>query len=152
MVRPQFFKQPFDFVSWASREKPALFWSCALGLAGPAVATMAPYLRSKVGDEPTPPIPTTYPSKDAQYFKHIVSILADKVLNISSKKTVTLTRSILRSNAALTRLYVHVLFELSQTKLISVLFITTQRGMSMSLLRLASNSINIKSICRLAIE
>ena len=62
MLRPQFFKEPIQYFRWASREKPALLWSCVIGATGPVFLFGVPPIRYRLGDKPIPPVPMTYPS------------------------------------------------------------------------------------------
>ncbi|GAB7343531.1 hypothetical protein MBLNU457_1541t1 [Dothideomycetes sp. NU457] len=61
MAPVQFFQAPGQYIRWASREKPAIFWSIVLGSFGPVIAVAAPPIRHRLGDGPRPRIPLTYP-------------------------------------------------------------------------------------------
>ena len=63
MAPVQFFQSPGQYIRWASREKPAIFWSIVLGSFGPIIATVVPPIRHRLGDGPRPLIPLTYPSE-----------------------------------------------------------------------------------------
>jgi hypothetical protein len=63
---PMFWRQPFRYLRWASHEKPALFWSVAIGLVGPVMMAVVPPVRHRYGDGPRPPIPLTYPSESSR--------------------------------------------------------------------------------------
>lgn len=58
---PRFWAGPAKYLRWASREKPAYFWSCVMGAAGPVMLITVPPIRHRLGDEDAPPIPLTYP-------------------------------------------------------------------------------------------
>lgn len=67
MSTPRFWSQPIRYLRWASHEKPAIFYSIVVGLAGPATIVVVPPVRRLIGDEVgRPPIPLTYPSKCAR--------------------------------------------------------------------------------------
>src|SRR5438045_148828 len=59
---PRFFQQPLQYLRWASIEKPAIFYSIAVGCLGPVFLVVVPPLRRMIGDEQRPQIPLTYPS------------------------------------------------------------------------------------------
>lgn len=59
---PLFWQGPLRYWRWASRERPALFWSCILGGAGPVMLAVVPPIRRRFGDYDAKPIPQTYPS------------------------------------------------------------------------------------------
>lgn len=64
MSSPRFWSQPIRYLRWASHEKPAIFYSILVGLAGPATIVVVPPFRRLIGDEPNrPKVPQTYPSK-----------------------------------------------------------------------------------------
>lgn len=63
MAPVQFFQAPGQYIRWASREKPAIFWSIVIGSCGPVIAVVAPPIRYRLGDGPIPRIPLTYPSR-----------------------------------------------------------------------------------------
>lgn len=48
---------------WASHEKPAIFYSIAIGCVGPVLLVVVPPIRRYFGDGPREKIPLTYPSK-----------------------------------------------------------------------------------------
>ncbi|KAL2212837.1 NADH-ubiquinone oxidoreductase 9.5 kDa subunit [Sarocladium strictum] len=58
---PHFWVTPLKYFKWASRERPALFWSCVIGFAGPAMLPTVPPIRRYFGDVDPAPIPVTYP-------------------------------------------------------------------------------------------
>ncbi|KIW00544.1 uncharacterized protein PV09_07899 [Verruconis gallopava] len=61
-IEPFFWHQPLRYMRWAARERPALFWSCVVGGAGPLIVVAAPPLRARFfNDYRPPPIPSTYP-------------------------------------------------------------------------------------------
>ena len=60
-VPQRFWGQPIRYLRWASHEKPAIFWSCVLGLMAPASFVVIPPLRRWAGDVDPPRIPLTYP-------------------------------------------------------------------------------------------
>ena len=60
---PYFFRQPIRYLRWASHEKPAIFYSCCIGMLGPISMVAVPPVRRYFGDGPREKIPMTYPSK-----------------------------------------------------------------------------------------
>jgi hypothetical protein len=60
--RPFFIDNPVRWLRWFSYERPAYFWSLAIGAAGPVMALTVPPIRAYLGDEDAPPVPQTYPS------------------------------------------------------------------------------------------
>ncbi|KAJ4418407.1 n19m, NADH-ubiquinone oxidoreductase 9.5 kDa subunit [Gnomoniopsis sp. IMI 355080] len=58
---PLFWQQPLRYWRWAARERPALFWSCIIGGAGPVMLAVVPPIRHRLGDPDAKPIPMTYP-------------------------------------------------------------------------------------------
>ncbi|PSR76925.1 hypothetical protein BD289DRAFT_350402, partial [Coniella lustricola] len=58
---PLFWKGPIRYLRWSCRERPALFWSCFIGGAGPAMVAIVPPIRHRLGDPDALPIPQTYP-------------------------------------------------------------------------------------------
>ncbi|KAJ4386385.1 n19m, NADH-ubiquinone oxidoreductase 9.5 kDa subunit [Gnomoniopsis smithogilvyi] len=58
---PLFWQQPLRYWRWAARERPALFWSCIIGGAGPVMLAVVPPIRHRFGDPDAKPIPMTYP-------------------------------------------------------------------------------------------
>ncbi|KAH7316829.1 NADH-ubiquinone oxidoreductase 9.5 kDa subunit [Stachybotrys elegans] len=58
---PLFWSGPLRYCRWAARERPALFWSVAIGAAGPIMMPIVPPLRRALGDVDPAPIPVTYP-------------------------------------------------------------------------------------------
>jgi hypothetical protein len=63
MSTPRFFSTPFRYLRWASRERPAIFWSIFIGSLGPPMIVIVPPIRHYFGDLPREPVPMTYPSK-----------------------------------------------------------------------------------------
>ncbi|GAB7347349.1 hypothetical protein MBLNU459_g4286t1 [Dothideomycetes sp. NU459] len=61
MAPVSFWSAPSTYIRWASREKPAIFWSLVIGSVGPVVALTVPPIRARFGDGPRPQIPLTYP-------------------------------------------------------------------------------------------
>lgn len=59
---PHFWHQPFRYLRWAAREKPAYFYSCVIAGLGPVFLTVVPPVRKYFGDVNPAPIPVTYPS------------------------------------------------------------------------------------------
>ncbi|KAI1154065.1 hypothetical protein F4825DRAFT_448856 [Nemania diffusa] len=58
---PRFWSGPLRYLRWSARERPAYFWSLAIGSAGPVTLfTVPPILRS-LGYVRAPPVPSTYP-------------------------------------------------------------------------------------------
>lgn len=60
---PRFFSQPVRYLRWAAIEKPAIFFSVAVGCLGPVLVFTVPPIRTRLGDPQRPPIPLTYPSE-----------------------------------------------------------------------------------------
>ncbi|KAG6156659.1 hypothetical protein E4U35_001969 [Claviceps purpurea] len=61
MSTPLFWSTPLRYCRWASRERPALYWSVIIGLAGPVVMVVVPPVRRYFGDVDPAPVPLTYP-------------------------------------------------------------------------------------------
>lgn len=59
---PLFWQTPLRYWRWAARERPALFWSCVIGAAGPVTMIVVPPIRHRLGDPDAAPVPETYPS------------------------------------------------------------------------------------------
>ncbi|KAI1116699.1 hypothetical protein F5Y14DRAFT_448857 [Nemania sp. NC0429] len=58
---PRFWAGPLRYLRWSARERPAYFYSCVIGAAGPlALFTVPPALRL-LGHERIAEIPMTYP-------------------------------------------------------------------------------------------
>jgi hypothetical protein len=62
LTKPYFWAQPIKYLRWSSHEKPALFWSCIIGVIGPISMVVVPPIREYYGDKRRPLIPLTYPS------------------------------------------------------------------------------------------
>ncbi len=60
-LAPFFWQSPLRYLRWSARERPAYFWSVAVGAAGPVILAVVPPVRRYLGDEDAPPIPMTYP-------------------------------------------------------------------------------------------
>ncbi|CAH1755847.1 13129_t:CDS:2 [Entrophospora sp. SA101] len=59
-----FFSRQINFLKKSAEERPAYFWSLAIGFIGPIGVLVIPDIRRKYfGYEPPLPFPTTYPSK-----------------------------------------------------------------------------------------
>ncbi|KAI0172639.1 hypothetical protein GGR52DRAFT_545529 [Hypoxylon sp. FL1284] len=58
---PHFWAGPLRYMRWAAREKPAYFYSCIIGAAGPLTLFTVPPALKASGYERAPPIPMTYP-------------------------------------------------------------------------------------------
>lgn len=58
---PRFWATPLRYCRWASRERPAYFWSVVIGACGPLTLVTVPPLRRLLGDHDAKPIPLTYP-------------------------------------------------------------------------------------------
>ncbi|KAI9902824.1 hypothetical protein N3K66_002176 [Trichothecium roseum] len=58
---PHFWATPLKYCRWASRERPALFWSVAIGFAAPVMIPVVRPIRFYLGDFDPAPVPTTYP-------------------------------------------------------------------------------------------
>ncbi|KAK1533549.1 NADH-ubiquinone oxidoreductase 9.5 kDa subunit [Colletotrichum paranaense] len=63
---PRFWAGPIRYCRWASREKPAYFWSVVLGALGPIQLAVVPPVRNFIGDYNAPPIPVTYPGESRE--------------------------------------------------------------------------------------
>ncbi|KAG7139154.1 NADH-ubiquinone oxidoreductase 9.5 kDa subunit like protein [Verticillium longisporum] len=63
---PRFWAAPLTYLRWASRERPAYFWSIVIGVAGPVQLAIVPPVRKMLGDENAPQIPVTYPVPSGQ--------------------------------------------------------------------------------------
>lgn len=63
MSYPRFWSTPFRYLRWASHEKPAIFYSIAVGCLGPVLLVVVPPVRRRLGDGPRDRIPLTYPSE-----------------------------------------------------------------------------------------
>lgn len=59
---PHFWAQPFRYIRWSAREKPAYFYSAVIAGLGPVFLTVVPPVRKYFGDVNPAPIPVTYPS------------------------------------------------------------------------------------------
>ncbi|KAH7911680.1 N19M, NADH-ubiquinone oxidoreductase 9.5 kDa subunit [Hygrophoropsis aurantiaca] len=56
------FRTGYRYLQYLAHEQPVIFFSCALGLAGPALALGIPPIRRRYFGYTTPdPIPTSYP-------------------------------------------------------------------------------------------
>lgn len=62
MTTPYFWRQPLQYLRWASHEKPAIFYSIVIGSLGPLTLFVVPPIRHRLGDGPRERIPLTYPS------------------------------------------------------------------------------------------
>jgi hypothetical protein len=61
---PRFWAQPLQYLRWASRERPAYFWSLVIGTVGPIEIFAIPPLRAALFKDSDPPqIPVTYPGE-----------------------------------------------------------------------------------------
>ncbi|KAF2748233.1 hypothetical protein M011DRAFT_476841 [Sporormia fimetaria CBS 119925] len=60
-VTPEFWKTPFRYLRWAAIQKPAKFYSIAIGAMGPVTLVIAPPIRRYFNDGPIAKIPQTYP-------------------------------------------------------------------------------------------
>ncbi|KAL2753980.1 hypothetical protein ACRALDRAFT_2109391 [Sodiomyces alcalophilus JCM 7366] len=58
---PRFWAGPLRYIRWASRERPAYFWSVVIGATGPLQLALVPPVRRWLGDDNAPRIPVTYP-------------------------------------------------------------------------------------------
>ncbi|KAK4542532.1 hypothetical protein LTR36_006785 [Oleoguttula mirabilis] len=61
MAPVTFWSTPGQYIQWAARYKPAIFWSIVLGSMGPVFVAVVPPVRRYFGDGPRPQIPLTYP-------------------------------------------------------------------------------------------
>ena len=72
MTTPYFWRQPLHYLRWASHEKPAIFYSIAIGTLGPLTLFVVPPIRHRLGDGPRETIPLTYPGMSLNYiYMHI---------------------------------------------------------------------------------
>jgi hypothetical protein len=69
-ITPRFWAGPIRYIRWASREKPAYFWSVVIGTLGPVQMIIVPPIRRYFGDYDAPPIPMTYPGANHLSGKH----------------------------------------------------------------------------------
>ncbi|CDO54128.1 NI9M subunit of mitochondrial NADH:ubiquinone oxidoreductase (complex I), putative [Geotrichum candidum] len=60
-VKPDFWVQPFRYMRYCAHEKPQLFFSVVIGVAGPVFAILGTPLRRSLLFDDAPPIPVTYP-------------------------------------------------------------------------------------------
>lgn len=60
-ITPRFWAGPLRYCRWASRERPALFWSCVVGGLGPVILISGRPILTRLGYEYATPIPMTYP-------------------------------------------------------------------------------------------
>ncbi|KAL2258455.1 hypothetical protein VTK26DRAFT_8227 [Humicola hyalothermophila] len=60
-VTPRFWATPLKYLRWSMRERPAFFFSVAVGAMGPISLAVIPPLRRRLGDPDAAPIPLTYP-------------------------------------------------------------------------------------------
>jgi len=58
-------------MKWASIEKPAIFYSVVIGAAGPVMLLVVPPIRRRLGAEPIPVIPLTYPGRPILFLARI---------------------------------------------------------------------------------
>ena len=63
MAPVAFWSNPSLYIKWASRHKPAIFWSLVVGSMGPIMAFTVPPIRRAMGEKPRPQVPLTYPSE-----------------------------------------------------------------------------------------
>jgi len=63
MHHPRLWSQPGRWMRWAAHEKPAIFFSCIIGISGPIMLAVLPPFRRALGDYDPAPIPMSYPSK-----------------------------------------------------------------------------------------
>lgn len=68
MTTPYFWRQPLQYLRWASHEKPAIFYSIAIGTLGPLTLFVVPPIRHRLGDGPRETIPLTYPGMFLIFF------------------------------------------------------------------------------------
>ncbi|CAI7582349.1 NADH-ubiquinone oxidoreductase 9.5 kDa subunit [Penicillium manginii] len=61
MFHPHLWKQPGRWMRWAAHEKPAIFFSCLIGISGPIMLAALPPVRRALGDYDPAPIPMSYP-------------------------------------------------------------------------------------------
>ncbi|KAF2155770.1 NADH-ubiquinone oxidoreductase 9.5 kDa subunit [Myriangium duriaei CBS 260.36] len=61
MAPMQFVDAPGQYLRWAARAKPAIFWSIVVGAVGPVMMVAVPPIRARLGDGPRELIPHTYP-------------------------------------------------------------------------------------------
>ncbi|KAJ5241299.1 NADH dehydrogenase [Penicillium citrinum] len=61
MYHPRLWSQPGRWMRWAAHEKPAIFFSCIIGISGPIMLAVLPPFRRALGDYDPAPIPMSYP-------------------------------------------------------------------------------------------
>ncbi|KAB8976002.1 hypothetical protein FH972_026880 [Carpinus fangiana] len=61
---PMFWRNPVRYCRWAAHEKPFIFYSLVIGLAGPLFAIVKFPIDRHFGVKPPPEIPMTYPKRD----------------------------------------------------------------------------------------
>ncbi|CCM02711.1 uncharacterized protein FIBRA_04817 [Fibroporia radiculosa] len=54
-------RQSYRYFQRQAHESPVIFFSCVLGLVGPAMVIAVPPVRRSWGWKPAEPIPTSYP-------------------------------------------------------------------------------------------
>lgn len=69
-IPQRFWGQPLRYLKWASYEKPAIFWSVAIGSSAPFILYFVPKIRYAMGDMDPPPIPLTYPGESRSQIFH----------------------------------------------------------------------------------
>ncbi|KAI1346679.1 hypothetical protein F5Y01DRAFT_297301 [Xylaria sp. FL0043] len=73
---PRFWAGPLRYWRWAAREKPAFFWSCVIGGAGPVILLTVPPTLKRLGYERAAPIPMTYPGSWREFSFSLFSFLS----------------------------------------------------------------------------
>ena len=74
MTTPYFWRQPLQYLRWASHEKPAIFYSIIIGSLGPLTLFVVPPIRHRLGDGPRETIPLTYPGMFFFFFSSFPSL------------------------------------------------------------------------------
>lgn len=62
-IKPHFWRNPIRYCRWAAHEKPALYYSVLIGVAGPLMLVTVLPIRKAYGWKPRPEIPMTYPGE-----------------------------------------------------------------------------------------
>lgn len=60
---PRFWAGPLRYLRWSARERPAYFYSCVIGAAGPVILFTAPPTLRRLGYERAANVPMTYPGE-----------------------------------------------------------------------------------------
>ncbi|KAF5382112.1 hypothetical protein D9615_004339 [Tricholomella constricta] len=55
------FRQTYRYMQRQAHENTVIFYSCIIGLIGPAMVVTIPPIRERFGYRPAEPVPTSYP-------------------------------------------------------------------------------------------